>query len=69
MRNQDLTLLTALQLERNWGSPIRLLIVVEKQEERLNIFGFPREVGWDTMVDAIAYLTKTPIDLLQVIYI
>jgi len=97
--NQDLTLLTALQLERNWESTIRLLTVVEKQEERykvqskfrriaelvrmpretevsvlvgnfkeilskapssdLNVFGFPKEIGWNTMVDEIAVLTNT----------
>ncbi len=25
----------------------------------LNIFGFPKEVGWDTMVDEIVCLTNT----------
>jgi solute carrier family 12 sodium/potassium/chloride transporter 2 len=97
--NQDLTLLTALQLERNWESTIRLLSVAETQEDQekvkskfrrvaelvrmpretevsvlvgsfkevlsqappsdLNIFGFPKESGWDTMVDEIVCLTNT----------
>jgi solute carrier family 12 sodium/potassium/chloride transporter 2 len=97
--NQDLTIITALQLERNWGSTIRLLTIVEGQEDQsktqlkfrkiaelvrmpketeitvligtfkealskappsdLNIFGFPQEIGWDTMVDEIANLTNT----------
>lgn len=97
--NQDLTLLTSLQLENNWESTIRLLTVVEKQEDQnktqfkfrrvaelarmprdttisvlvgnfrevlskapsadLNIFGFPKEIGWNAMVDEIANLTNT----------
>jgi solute carrier family 12 (sodium/potassium/chloride transporter), member 2 len=97
--NQDLTILTALQLERNWGSSIRLLTIVERQEDQnktqlkfrkiaeltrmpketeisvlvgnfkealakappsdLNIFGFPKEIGWDTMVGEIADFTNT----------
>jgi amino acid transporter len=97
--NQDLAILTALQLERNWRSTIRLLTIVEKQEDQnktqlrfrkiaelvrmpketeisvltgtfkeallkapssdLNIFGFPKEIGWDTMVAEIADLTST----------
>jgi amino acid transporter len=97
--NQDLAILTALQLERNWRSTIRLLTIVEKQEDQnktqlkfrkiaelvrmpketeisvlagtfqealskappadLNIFGFPKEIGWDTLVDEIADLTST----------
>lgn len=97
--NQDLTLLAALQLERNWGSTIRLLSVAEKQDDQdkvrskfrrvselarmpketevsvlvgsfkdvlstappadLNIFGLPRETGWDKMADDIFHLTNT----------
>jgi len=97
--NQDLVLLTALQLERNWESTIRLLSVAETQGDQekvkskfrrvselvrmpretevsvlvgnfkevltkappsdLNIFGFPKEIGWDTMVNEIADLTNT----------
>ena len=97
--NQDLAIITALQLERNWGSTIRLLTIVESQDGQyktqlkfrkiaeltrmpketeisvlvgtfkealskappsdLNIFGFPKEIGWDTMVEEIADLTST----------
>jgi len=96
--NQDLAILTALQLDRNWESTIHLLTVVEKQEDKdkvqskfrriaelarmpntevsvsvgsfkealskappsdLNIFGFPNEIGWDSMVDDIVCLTNT----------
>jgi hypothetical protein len=97
--NQDLTLLTALQLEQNWESTIRLLSVADKQDDQdkvrskflrvselvrmpretevsvlvgsfkevllkappadLNIFGLPRKIGWDIMVDEIVHLTNT----------
>jgi len=97
--NQDLAIITALQLERNWGSTIRLLTIVESQDGQyktqlkfrkiaeltrmpketeisvlvgtfkealskappsdLNIFGFPKEIGWDTMVGELADLTNT----------
>ncbi len=97
--NQDLALLTALQLEQNWECTIRLLSVAETQEDQekvkskfrrvaelvrmpretevsvlvgsfkevlskappadLNIFGFPKEVGWHTMADEILHLTNT----------
>ncbi|MDX1777571.1 MAG: hypothetical protein R3339_01705, partial [Thermodesulfobacteriota bacterium] len=49
--NQDLAILTALQLERNWGCTIRLLTVVNTLEEKAE--AIPR-------LDKIAELIRMP---------